>query len=145
MDRRARILVTAGVVCALVAPVVLDRDSLPLSTYPMYSRARGAEVTLPTAQAVDGTGRPSPLTLEVIGGSDDPLIVAGELRTAIRNDAADRRCVEIATRAATWSDLPVTAVGIEVVTERHDVVARAGGQPSLLERTVYASCEVPGR
>lgn len=145
MDRRARILVTAGVVGALVAPVVLDRDSLPLSTYPMYSRARGAEVTLPTAQAVDATGRPSSLTLEVIGGSDDPLIVAGELRTVIRNGGAERRCVEIAGRAATWSDLPTATVGIEVVTERHDVVARAGGEASLLQRTVYATCEIPGR
>jgi hypothetical protein len=145
MDRRARILVTAGVVGALVAPVVLDRDSLPLSTYPMYSRARGEEVTLPTAQAVDTAGRRSSLTLQVIGASDDPLIVAGELRTAIRDDLADRRCAEIAGRAATWSELPDTAVGIEVVTERHDVVARAGGEPSLLRRTVHASCEVPGR
>jgi hypothetical protein len=145
MDRRARILITVGVVGALVAPVVLDRDGLPLSTYPMYSRARGEQVTLPTAQAVDVRGRPSSLTLEVIGGSDDPLIVAGELRTAIRNGGADRRCAEIAGRAASWPDLSDTAVGIEVVTERHDVVARAGGEPSLLERTVYATCEVPGQ
>jgi hypothetical protein len=145
MDRRARILVTAAVVGALVAPVALDRDSLPLSTYPMYSRARGAEVTLPTAQAIDADGRTTPLTLEVIGGSDDPLIVAGELRAAIRSDAADERCVEVAERAASWSDLPDTTITIEIVTERHDVVARASDEPSLLERTVYASCEVPGR
>ena len=53
MGRRARILITAGVVGALVAPVVLDRDGFPLSTYPMYSRARGDAVTFATAQAVD--------------------------------------------------------------------------------------------
>jgi hypothetical protein len=83
--------------------------------------------------------------LEVIGASDDPLIVAGELRSAIRNDAADERCVEIAGRAARWAGLPDDAVVIEVVTERHDVVDRARGEPSLLDRTVHASCEVPGR
>lgn len=142
MDRRARILITAGVVGAIVAPVAVDRDSLPLSTYPMYSRARGEVVTLPTAQAVDETRSIFALTLEVIGESDDPLIVAGELRTAIRDDRAESRCIEIAERARTWPGLPSTAVVVEVVTERHDVVAQASGRPSLLERTVHASCEV---
>src|SRR6056297_913512 len=143
VDRRARILVTAGVVGALVAPVVFDRDGFPLSTYPMYSRARGDAVTLATAQAVDSDGTRSTLTLGVIGDSDDPLIVAGELRDAIRDDRADQRCDEIARRAATWSGLPAGQLEIEVVTERHDVVAQVQGDDSLLERTVHASCEVP--
>jgi hypothetical protein len=34
-------------------------------------------------------------------------------------------------------------VSIEIVTERHDVVAQVEGSPSLLERTVHASCAVP--
>jgi hypothetical protein len=143
MDRGARILTTAAVVGALVAPVVLDRDGFPLSTYPMYSRARGDAVTLATAQVVDADGEASALTLAVIGDSDDPLIVAGELRDAIRDDRADQRCEEIAQRAARWDDLPPGSVAIEVVTERHDVVAQVEGDPSMLERTVHASCEVP--
>ncbi len=50
-------LVLAGVVGILVVPVVLDSDDFPLSTYPMYSRTRPAEVDFVTAQAVrsDGT------------------------------------------------------------------------------------------
>ena len=144
MGRRARILITAGLVGALVAPVVLDHDGFPLSTYPMYSRARGETVTFATAQAVDRNGNSSTLTLGVIGDSDDPLIVAGELRDAIRNGRAEQRCDEIAQRAAAWSGLPVTtSIAIEVVTERHDVVAQVEGAPSLLDRTVHASCEVP--
>ena len=39
---------TVVVVGVMLLPVVLDRDSFPLSTYPMYSRARTAEVTIPT-------------------------------------------------------------------------------------------------
>jgi hypothetical protein len=142
MDRRARILVTAGVIGALVAPVVRDRDGFPLSTYPMYSRARGDAVTLATAQAIDPSGEVSTLTLGVIGDSDDPLIVAGELRDAIRDGRADERCAEIARRAQQWDRLPSDATSIEVVTERHEVVARVEGGDSLLARTVHASCEV---
>lgn len=142
MDRRVRILVTAGLIGALVAPVIRDRDGFPLSTYPMYSRSRGDAVTFATAQAIDGDGDVSTLTLGVIGDSDDPLIVAGELRDAIRDDRADQRCAEIAQRAQRWDGLPADATSIEVVTERHDVVARVKGGDSLLERTVHASCEV---
>jgi hypothetical protein len=142
VGRRARILITAGVVGALVAPVLLDRDGFPLSTYPMYSRARGDAVTFATAQAVDASGMVATLTLAVIGDSDDPLIVAGELRDAIRDGRAQQRCLEIARRAAAWDGLPQDAVTIDVVTERHDVVARVEGAPSLLDRTVHASCAV---
>jgi hypothetical protein len=143
MGRRARILITAGVVGALIAPVVLDRDGFPLSTYPMYSRARGDAVTFATAQAVDASGMVATLTLTVIGDSDDPLIVAGELRDAIRDGRAQQRCVEIARRAAGWDGLPPDTATIEVVTERHDVVAQVEGASSLLDRTVHASCAVP--
>jgi hypothetical protein len=136
-------VVTVTVFGALVAPVVLDRDSFPLSSYPMYSRTRDDAVTFATARAVDAAGVTSTLTLAVIGDSDDPLIVAGELRDAIRDGRAAERCEEIAARAARWGDLPAGSVGIEVVTERHDVVARVEGGPSLLERTVHASCELP--
>ena len=135
-------LVTAGVVAALVAPVALDRDSFPLSTYPMYSRSRAKAVTFATAQAVDANGVTSTLTLGVIGDSDDPLIVAGELRDAIRDGRAGERCEEISERAAVWSGLPTEISSIEVVTERHDVVVRVEGGQSLVERTVHASCEV---
>jgi hypothetical protein len=143
VGRRARILITAGVVGALVAPVVLDRDGFPLSTYPMYSRARGEAVTFATAQAVDAEGTTWTLTLGIVGGSDDPLIVAGELRDAIRDGRAGQRCDEIAARARAWEGRPSGDVTIEVVTERHDVVAHVEGEPSLLERTVHAACEVP--
>ena len=142
MGRRARILITAAVVGALVAPVALNEDDFPLSTYPMYSRSRGDAVTFATAQAVDDSGASTTLTLEVIGASDDPLIVAGELRDAIRDGRAQQRCAEIAERAAAWRDLPPETSAIEVVTERHDVVAQVEDRPSILARTVHASCEV---
>ena len=127
---------------ALVAPVVFDRDDFPLSTYPMYSRSRGDDVTFATAQAVDADGSVSTLSLAVIGASDDPLIVAGELRSALREDRAHERCREIADRARDWDGLAADVVAIEVVTERHDVVAQVVGEPSLLDRTVHARCGI---
>ena len=91
---------------------------------------------------MDDAGTTTALTLGVIGDSDDPLIVAGELRDAIRDGRAQQRCEEIAVRAAAWGGLPSGAGTIDVVTERHDVVAQVTGAPSLLDRTVHASCEV---
>ena len=79
----------------------------------------------------------------MIGASDDPLIVAGELRTAIAQGRADDRCRAIADRASTSLVADLDLVRIEVVMERHDVVAQVAGEPSLLERTVHAAC-TPG-
>jgi hypothetical protein len=131
---------TVVVVVLLVLPVVLDCDSFPLSTYPMYSRARAAEVTIPTAIGIDRTGAEHRLTLHVIGGSDDPLIVAGALRTAIRQGRADDRCRLVAERASDTLVDELGLVRIEVVMERHDVIAQVSGEPSLLERIVHAAC-----
>jgi hypothetical protein len=135
-------LATSLVIVLMVVPVVVDRDSFPLSTYPMYSSARSGDVTIPTAVGVDQRGAEHRLTLQVIGASDDPLIVAGELRTAIRQNRADERCQAIAERASS-SLGELDLVRIEVVMERHDVVAQVAGEPSLLERTVHAECS-PG-
>ena len=134
---------TAAVTGALVLPVVIDRDGLPLSTYPMYSSSRGEQVSLVTARAVADDGSVSTLSLGVIGESDDPLVLAGELRAVIRDGRAEQRCREIARRAAEWDGLADDAVAVQIVTERHDVVERATGDASLVERTVHARCEVP--
>jgi predicted regulator of Ras-like GTPase activity (Roadblock/LC7/MglB family) len=130
------------VVTLMMLPVVLDRDSFPVSTYPMYSRARPAEVTIPSAIGFDEAGDEHRLTLGVIGASDDPLIVAGELRTAIAQGRADARCAAIAERAGRGLADEFGLVRIEVVMERHDVVAQVTGEPSLLARTVHADCAV---
>jgi len=143
MGRRGRAVVTAAVTAAILLPVAIDRDGLPLSTYPMYSRTRGEQVSLVTARAVAADGDVSTLSLGVIGESDDPLVVAGELRAAIGDGRAEQRCRAIAERAAGWSGLADGVVAVEVVTERHDVVERATGDAGLVERTVHARCEVP--
>ncbi|MFK7919435.1 MAG: hypothetical protein AB8G14_15270 [Ilumatobacter sp.] len=140
-SRRRRIVLTVGLLAALVAPVAIDRDSFPLSTYPMYSRARSGESTIVTAQGVEPDGTRRTLTPTLIGGSNDPLIVVGELRTALAAGRSDGRCVEIAERVAARSAL-AAVIAIEVVSERHDTVARTLGENSLIERSLRATCEV---
>lgn len=140
MNRRGRMVTTCAVLAALAAPVALDRDSFPLSTYPMYSRTRPDVVSFATAQGIDAAGRPHTLTLHSIGASDDPLIVAGELRAAIAAQRAAERCAEIAERVDAAHVAAAQLVAIEVVVERHEVVAQVAGDDSLVSRTVYARC-----
>ncbi|MFN0092052.1 MAG: hypothetical protein ACKVWR_17560 [Acidimicrobiales bacterium] len=99
----------------------------------MYAHARERTATIPTARAQDESGRPLPLTMPQIAGTDDPLIAVSALRRAIEAGRAGELCAEIAARA------PAAAL-VEVVDERHDLVERAAGRPSLLERTVHARC-----
>jgi hypothetical protein len=141
LRREYRLAVTALVVLALVAPVLLDRDSFPLSTYPMYSGARGTHSTLVTAYGIDKDGERRGLTPTLIGASDDPLVVAGRLRAALASDRVDVRCSEIAQRVSRRPSL-AEVVSIEVVSERHDTVARTRGEASLSHRDVHAICEV---
>ncbi len=141
-------MATVLVVVALLVPVAVDHDSFPLSTYPMYASARPPRVELPTAVGVDAGGGTHRLSLALIGASDDPLIVAGELREAIGRGHAEQRCEEIARRlvdaGATAKDGEPLVV-VEVVTERRDVVASVRDQDSLLGRSVEARCALDGR
>ncbi|MDW3179869.1 MAG: hypothetical protein R8J94_20935 [Acidimicrobiia bacterium] len=140
LERRwFRATILAVVVLLLSLPVVRDEDDFPLSTYPMYATARGDEVSLVTAWGRDSNGQRGELGLGIIGSSDDPLIVAGELRSSIRAGEVADRCREIADRASVDSSI----VSIEIATERHDVVAHTLSRPSLITRTVHAECPVP--
>lgn len=140
---RFRRVVVACAVVALVLPALVDRDSFPLSTYPMYSQSRGDVVTLATANGISSSGERTRLSLDLIGDSDDPLIVAALVRDAIRlgPDSSGRLCAEIAGRVAA-SGRDGSIARVEVVTESHDVVANTIGDASLAAREVHATCEV---
>lgn len=141
LGRTGRIAGTVAVTAALVAPVALDRDGFPLSTYPMYAGTRTNESTIVTAQGITDDDEVRTLTPSIIGDSDDPLIVVGELRAVLRNGRGDDRCAEIADRVAGRDGL-ADVVRVEIVAERHDTVEHTLGRPSLLDRDVRAECEV---
>jgi hypothetical protein len=98
---------------------------------------RGSRVdTLATAVGVDAAGAVHRLSLATIAATDDPLIAESSLDEAIRTGRAEALCGQIAGRAGR------SLVRIEIVEERHDLVARSKHKDSLLERRVDASCEV---
>ena len=130
-------LVVLACVGAVVAPVLRNRDSFPLSTYPMYA-SRGTRIeTLATAVGIDISGAEHRLSLATIAATDDPLIAESFLRAAIGAGRAGALCTQIAGRVRS------PLVRIEVVEERHDLVARAKHEASLLQRHVHAACPVP--
>jgi len=129
--------VTVVVLAAIVSPALRDHDSFPLTTYPMYDGTRGRVVSIATAVGLDRSGQSRYLSLRTVADTDDPLIAESTVRSAIGRQRAAELCRDIAGRA------PASIVTIEVVDERHDVVARASGDDSLLGRSVHARCAVP--
>lgn len=123
------------VLVAVVSPAFRDRDSFPLSTYPMYASARSDVVAYPTVLGFDARGARAPLPLQAIARTDDALVGQARIRQAIDGGGASALCAEVAGRA------PETVVRLEVVTERHDTVALTTGEDSLLDRTLHATCE----
>ncbi len=127
---------TLVVLLAVVSPALRDRDSFPLSTYPMYARARSDTWAFPTVVGVGADGSRIPLSLPVIAETDDPLVGQARVERALEDAAAGELCAEVAARASG------EVARVEVVTERHDLVALTAGEESLLDRTVHATCEV---
>lgn len=133
---RRNLAVVVGI-AVLVSPALRDRDSFPLSTYPVYASARAREATFVTAHGQRADGSARRLSIDVIARTDDPLIAASRVGDAVAAGRADQLCAEIAARA------PSDLVAIVVVRERHDVVDGARGEDSLLNREQLARCEVP--
>jgi hypothetical protein len=135
---RWRRVIALVVVAAVVSPALRNRDSVPLSTYPMYATARGEVAVLGTAIGIDDQGATRRLSMDSIARSRDPLITESLVRTAIRDGEADVLCREIAGRVG--NDI----AEVEVVEERHDLERYAAGDPSLVRREVHAACEAVG-
>ena len=126
---------------ALVFSPVLrpsQRDSYPLSTYPMFSYDRGRESALPTAVGVTGAGEIRRLSPALISGGYEPVRAFATVEASIANGDTPELCREIAQRTARARAKDVVA--IEVVTEVHDVIAWFEGQKEPSQRIVHARC-----
>ncbi|MEZ5411854.1 MAG: hypothetical protein R2761_27720 [Acidimicrobiales bacterium] len=144
--------VSVAVVALVASPAWRQRDSYPLSTYPVYADARPGVADLPTAVGVTAAGERVRLSPTVIGDSDDPLIVADRVGDAIAGGRAEQVCRVIAGRAGdfdidTGADTegdagPDPLVAVEVVTEETDLVAAVVEGAPPLARTVHARCPV---
>ena len=130
--------VIAGLVLfAVLVPAALPgrRDSFPLSIYPMYAWSRPEVVNVPTAVLHDPDGVRLRLSMQQIGGIDDPLVASAAIRDAVSTGTADELCREIADRVG--GDQQGT---VEVVFERHNLIEFVAGAKTPLDVTVYASC-----
>ena len=116
-----------------VVPVVLDRDSFPVSTYPMFSTRRTTTETVDTAVLVrDGqTRRLSP---QKIADTDEVILAAATVSRAIADGTSETLCEEIAQRTGADSG------EVQVVTEQYDSVRWYEGDHTPLQRIVHASC-----
>jgi hypothetical protein len=140
----ARAVLVAVVSVVGVVPVVLERDSFPLSDFPMFSSRRSTVESVDTAVAVSADGaRQHRLTPSLMSGSDEPVTAAVTVSRAINEGAAQTLCSDIAARlsrsAPSWLD---EGSAIEVVTERHDALKYFAGDRSPVDRVVHVRCAV---
>ena len=134
---RIRRAVAAAFVLGVVSPAIRNTDSFPLSTYPVYAAVRARHAVIDTAVGQSADGDQRRLTMNVIAGTDDPLIAEQRVQSAIDSGRADQLCARIAAEVD-GDDVAV----ILVVRELHDVVKAAAGEASLQSRSVEARCEV---
>jgi hypothetical protein len=128
-----RVTATVVIVGAVASPALRDRDSFPLSTYPVYADVRPRTAEFVTAVGVLLDGNERRLSMDVLASTDDPLVAQQRLTDGLASDAA-ALCTRIAERA------PDDVFEVIVVSERHDIVRAATGDPSQLDRTIHARC-----
>lgn len=137
----AYVAIAAVLLIVGVVPLLLDRDSYPLSTYPMFSSRRTSAESVDTAVAVDATGEVERLGPERIAGTDEIILATATVAGAINAGTTDDLCAEIAARVASGG--PSSAVEVEVVTERFDAIDWYDGHRDPIDRTVHSTCPVP--
>lgn len=132
-----RLAATVAVIVVVASPALRDRDSFPLSTYPVYADVRPSTAVFATAVGVRLDGSERRLPMATLASTDDPLIAQQRLADGVAN-GAEGLCARIAARS------PADVFEVIVVSERHDIVKAAAGEPSQLDRTIHARCRVGG-
>jgi hypothetical protein len=129
--------ITLVAVAAVALPGFTDRDSFPLSNYPMFSSDRGRVAAFDTAVGIAPDGEVERLSPRRISGSYEVIHAASTVSKAIRAGDAPRLCREIAARAVGDG-----LAHVEVVTETYDTVRWFEGDEVPVARTLHARCEV---
>src|SRR5438034_100398 len=96
--RRAWTAVVLVVALTGVVPLALDRDSFPLSTFPMFSADIDSTQSIATAVGVAADGSTLRLEPEIIAATtiaNQAVTVVGH---AIASGRADRLCADIVSR-----------------------------------------------
>ena len=152
--RRWVALATALLVALVVCWPVLahpDRDGFPLSTYPMFSSRRTTTEPLSTVVGIDAGGAQHWLDPWLLNGTREVVQAAVVVSDEINAGEADRLCADVAARvhdrqsaSRADDDAGDRLVRLEVVTVRYDAIGWFDGRRQPLDRTVHATCPVPG-
>ena len=140
MGRRASSVVAIAVTLVVLSPAFHERDSYPLSTYPMFSYPRSSEAAVDTAVGLTRAGEQVRLSPSMIGGSTEVIHAAQTVSKAIRSGDVAVLCGEIAARAAAQVDL----VAIQVVTETYGVIEYFEKTEVPRRVVVHAQCAIAG-
>jgi hypothetical protein len=143
MRQRWRAWTAAALVVVVigVVPVALDRDSYPLSTFPMFSADIDRTQAIDTAVGLRADGSVIRLTPAQISGTTIVNQAASVVSSAIGEAQAGSLCDQVAGRLG--DELDTEAVAVEVVTEHYDAVGWFDGRRAPVERIVHAHCAVP--
>ncbi len=125
------------VVVIAVVPLAMDRDSFPLSTYPMFSSRRSSTESVDTAILVDESGGTTRLDPSDIAGTDEVILAAVTVSDALRDATAHLLCDEIVDRVA---DRMPSGAQVRVVTETYEAIGWYRGDRTPLSTVVHAEC-----
>ena len=137
------IVVGLGATLAVLSPLgAMDRDSFPISSYPMFARPRGQpELYAVVARATDGSEVRLPASMVA---SSEPLQTKVLIERSVQQgpEAMQALCRAVAARVA---ELPEPLRSVEIVRRRYDPIAYFTRGPEPLERERLSSCRVPRR
>jgi hypothetical protein len=129
----------AGIVLVVgVVPLALDRDSFPLSTYPMFSSRRTSTESVETAIIVDASGRITRIDPSDIAGTDEVILAAVTVSDALRDETTDLLCQDIVERLG---DRLSAAAQVQIVTEVYDAIEWYRGERTPLSTVVHTDCQ----
>ncbi len=118
------------------------QDSFPLSTFPMFSRKRPAEVLIDHVVAVDDRGVAQVVPPQLVAGAD-VLQTKVAIAHAVRSGGAGRQrlCREVAARLAKEPDWR-HAKRVEIRRDRFAVLKYFSDSREPIHSQVYVRCKV---
>lgn len=144
MTSRDRIyggIVSALTLLAVASPLIDDEDGFPLSTFPMFSKARPEELTLAHVVLVDGDRR-EPIAPGLVFSSE-VLQTKVAIARAVRGGpkAALELCQKVAARLRAGGR---ARGAVEVRTDRFHVLTYVDGDETPMKTHLHARCDVAG-
>ncbi|MGH1345015.1 MAG: hypothetical protein ACRBN8_25875 [Nannocystales bacterium] len=132
--------VALAMTSAIVWPVIPDKDSFPLSNYPMFSTPKTTRAKIYHLVGFTPTGQGMPLSPSMLD-TDEIMQAYQTAKLAIRGGRAQRLCEETALRVASSDDF-ADVTRVEVRIDVFDAVHYWEGDRSTEHSRVIAKCGV---